>query len=76
MRTKSVSISLPIELLERLQFFVEKQSFSKFTAQALTKALDEKQAILRQQYIDAENDPVNKECINDWDAIELEGLDE
>lgn len=73
MKTKNVTFSLPIDIVEQLQMFIEKQGMSQFAASALEKALTEKRNALRAEYIEASKDPDRLKTIEEWKHLDAEG---
>lgn len=75
MKNINVTFSLPADLNTLLHAYVSKRGLSRFVAEAIQKALDEKRQILRQAYIEARNDPDRLEIINDWKILDGEKWD-
>lgn len=73
MKTKNVTFSIPLELVQSLQANINKRELSKFAAEALKKALKERMNSLKQAYADANNDPGQKEISEDWSSLDNEG---
>jgi len=73
MKTKNVTFSMPIELVNMLHSRIGKRELSKFATKAIKKALTEEMDSLKAAYAEANNDPDRLEVIKDWEALDLEG---
>lgn len=73
MKTKNVTFSIPLDLIDTLQRTVGRREMSKFVAKAVEKALKEKLKKLAAEYAASENDPDVQEVIEDWKALDVEG---
>lgn len=73
MKTKNITFSLPIDIVELLQAFVEKQKMSQFAAQALRNALIEKKESLKAEYKEANKDPDRLKTIDEWRHLDIAG---
>ncbi len=71
-----VTFSIPEEVNSMLHTVVEKRGLSEFVTKALRKALAEERDSLRKAYAAANEDPDRNDVINDWSALDTEGLDE
>lgn len=76
MKTKNMTFSLPIDVVNQLNSTIGKRELSKFAAQALKRALKEKNDSLRAAYAEANSDPGQIEVSEDWRALDNEGWDE
>lgn len=72
MKKVNVTFSIPEDIHKQLQSFVGQRKMSAFVAQLLSEALKRKKEILKQAYIDAENDSERNQIIHDWSGIESE----
>ena len=68
--------SLPDEVLEELNAFVEQRQRSQFVAEAIRLALEIKKKELENAYKEAASDPDRLALIKEWEVTELEGWDE
>lgn len=75
MKTINATFSIPEDVLQLLHAFVEKRGLSKFVAQAIKKALEEKRNSLKAAYREAEKDEDTKETIEDWAKLDGEDWD-
>ncbi len=76
MRTHKATYTLPDEVLEELNTFVEQRQRSRFVAEAIQLSLELKKKELENAYKEAASDPERLAEIEKWEAIELEGWDE
>lgn len=72
MKTKNVTFSLPIEVVNLLHAKIGKRELSKFATRAIQKALTEEVDRLRAAYAAADKDPDRLETINDWASLDNE----
>lgn len=75
MKTKNMTFSIPIDIANLLHSTISKRELSKFAAQAIKKALEQENEILRKAYADANNDPGQIEAREDWASLDNEGWD-
>jgi hypothetical protein len=71
MRTKNITLSIPVDLVEILRTRVEKRELSTFVTKALERALQEEVENLKMAYKYANEDPDRLETLRDWADIEL-----
>lgn len=76
MGTHKATYTLPDEVLEELNTFVEQRQRSRFVAEAIRLALELKKKELENAYKEAASDPDRLAEIETWEATELEGWDE
>lgn len=76
MKTKNVTFSMPIELVNSLHAKVGKRDLSKFVCQTIEKALAERANKLKSAYAEANEDPGQNEVSEDWKFVDNEGWDE
>ena len=72
MKKINVTFSIPEDIHKQLQSFVGQRKMSAFVAKLLSEALKRKREVLKQAYIEAENDPDRNEVISDWSGIDGE----
>ncbi len=75
MKTKNITVSLPIELVEALNALVEKGSTSQFVTKALVQAIQVENQRLKQAYFESNTDPDRQKAIKDWSILDTEGWD-
>ena len=76
MRTKNITLSIPVDLVELLRTRVEKRELSKFVTKALERALQEEAENLKMAYKSANEDPDRLETLRDWADTEFESWNE
>lgn len=69
----SVTFSIPVELNNMLHSMIDRRKLSRFVAQALEYALNEKKQILKEAYIQASKDSDRLKVIKEWEALDGEG---
>ncbi|MBA3954613.1 hypothetical protein H0X48_04820 [Candidatus Dependentiae bacterium] len=72
MKTKNVTFSIPINLINTLHSRVNKRELSRFVVKALQKALEEEAITLKAAYSDANNDADRLEALEDWQNLDSE----
>jgi len=69
MKNRTVTISMPIELLNRLHATIGKKNLSHFIVEAVQDKLEQSDSELEAAYAAANNDPDRKQTIDDWRAL-------
>ncbi len=72
MKTKNMTFSLPVDLIDQLRVVNRGKGFSKFVVATLEEAVKKEIAILKIQYMAANNDSDTQETISDWSALDAE----
>ena len=72
MKNVFVTFSISSETHRLLRSLVGQRKMSLFVAQAITQALQQRVECLKKDYMDANQDSVRKETIDDWRVIESE----
>lgn len=75
-QTDVMTFSLPVQLIAQLRSSIGQGEMSRFATQALQKALEQEQEKLRKEYQAAANDPERKKIVEEWSALDVEGLDD
>ena len=76
MSTHKATYTLPDDLLEELNTFVEQRQRSRFVAEAIRAALETKRKELREAYKAAAADKERNAEIQEWSSTEFEGWNE
>ncbi|MFT4551920.1 MAG: metal-responsive CopG/Arc/MetJ family transcriptional regulator [Chlamydiales bacterium] len=76
MKTVNVTFSLPLDVRDDLKMYVEKRGMSQFVAKAIRKYLEEEKRELEKAYMQANEDPGQKEANNDWNTTIKDGIDD
>ncbi|MFZ0564624.1 MAG: hypothetical protein WAM28_00275 [Chlamydiales bacterium] len=76
MTTHKATYTLPDEVLNELNTFVEQRQRSRFVAEAIRLALELKKKELEDAYKEAASDPERLAETKEWEITELEGWDE
>lgn len=76
MKSRNITFSMPIELINKLQSITRKRQLSKFVVRALEKAIEEENQSLRAAYIAAEQDEDRLKTIQEWSVLDFEDWDE
>ena len=71
-----ITFSLPRNLIKNLKISVSSGQLSKFAANALQQALDQKNEKLKQEYLSANDDPEIQKVAKEWSAFDNEGLED
>lgn len=71
MKKINVTFSIPVETHQQLRSIVGQRKMSSFVVQAINKALEQQKGILKQAYVEAENDPDRKKTIQEWQDLDL-----
>jgi hypothetical protein len=69
----SVTFSIPVELNNMLHSMIDRRKLSRFVAQALEYALNEKKQTLKEAYKEASKDPDRLKTIKEWEVLDGEG---
>lgn len=69
----NATFSMPASLMKELRVSVGRRNVSNFVAEAVQKALEEKNKALRLAYAESDNDPDTQEVLKDWEALDAEG---
>jgi len=75
MSTHKATYSLPDEVLNELNAFVEQRQRSRFVAEAIRLALEAKKKSLEDAYKAAALDKERQGEIEEWESTEIEGWD-
>ncbi len=73
---KNITFSMPVELIRELTVAARGRELSKFVAEAVRKAIDERNRVLRLAYAEDAKDPDTAETFKEWSVLDGEGLDE
>lgn len=76
MSKHKATYTLPDEVLEELNTFVEQRQRSRFVSEAIRLALEIEKKKLEQAYIEAASDQLRAEEIEEWSSTEIEGWNE
>ncbi len=76
MSSHKATYTLPDEVLNELNTFVEQRQRSRFVAEAIQLALEMKKKELEDAYKEAASDKERLSEIEEWEHTELEGWDE
>lgn len=75
MSTHKATYTLPEEVLEELNTFVEQRQRSRFVAEAIRLALEIKKKELEEAYKEAAADKERTKEIEEWASLDIEGWD-
>lgn len=70
MKKINVTFSLPAETHKDLQMLIGRKSMSAFVAKTINAALEAKKAKLKQEYIEAAQDPDQNKLFEEWSATD------
>ena len=66
----SVTFSIPVELNNMLHLMIDRRKLSRFVAQALEYALNEKKQALKEAYMQASKDSDRLKVIKEWEVLD------
>lgn len=72
--TVNLTFSIPTELSQELHTYVKKRGASRFVAEAIKRALEEKKNKLKNEYLMANDDEGQREAAEDWDSTIGDGI--
>jgi len=72
MKTKNITFSMPISLINKLQTITGKRGMSRFVVLTLEMAIEKEIDHLRSAYSAAEKDPERKKTIKEWSSLDSE----
>jgi len=70
MKKVNVTFSLPAETHKDLQILIGRKSMSAFVTKTIDAALEAKKAKLKQEYIEAAQDPEQKKLFEEWSSTD------
>lgn len=76
MKNLPITLSLPEDIIKDLHLYISKRQISRFVAEMLEKALENKKRLLAREFQEASQDSERNAEIDLWDATSGDGLDE
>lgn len=76
MKHLPITLTLPEDIIRDLHLYISKRQISKFVAEMLQKALENKKKLLALEFQEASQDPERNGEILLWDGLSGDGLDE
>lgn len=76
MKNLPITLSLPEEVIRDLHLYIPPRQISKFVANMLAKAIEEKKKLLTHAFREAAQDSERNMEIQLWDTLIRDGLDE
>lgn len=76
MKHLPITLTLPEDIIRDLHLYISKRQISKFVAEMLQKALENKKKLLAREFQEAAQDEERNDEILLWDTLSGDGLDE